>query len=563
MRLFVPLLGLYLFSSSLLALPCAGPFNDSPNDKIERECNELGQVIHLKRFLVSNGLLSLEEWFEQDRVVEAKYYRDGEPFTLSRFHYPSPLATYFIRTDYILPQMLISNRETIEKLNGENYTLSRLFVDESYLPTHEVFYNREGQLLKRNILNSKGEMEKMVLFHYDNIDDKKPQSFVVQDAKGRQIAIYDRHHAFDFDEVYQSFSESERERRRSHFEEHDRIVVSVVDSGVDIFHPDLAYKMYVNSEDPVDGVDNDGNGLIDDWMGWAEPDKIGLPHESITPNEKGVPNSHGTHVASILSRDLEGIAILPFVGDYGEASFMNKMSEEFGPKKVQFANMSFSFPHYRTQLIEKSTIQALQNLIANNSQTLFVVAAGNDGKELSSSVFQARFPAVLTYDHVFTIGAIDNDVLKEKDMPHYQMADYSNYSDVAVDILAPGTKVNGASLGGGDIRHTGTSMATPYALREALALKLKYPELTGVEIKHLMMRSAYIPDLANPFPVRSGGMIFPRRAMETARVYLDKKISIDEAAIKVRSNNEFILSGERIDEEYLNQLRELWQKRGI
>lgn len=546
-----------------LALPCIETFDDPEYLEVIRQCNGLGEIEYTMTRFKETGLVSLEQWYTSGRLSESKHYRDGEAITLSRFSYPSNLATYFIRHDYQLPEQRLIGKETIDSSSGEIISLSRLFFADNGTPSYEVFYNQQQQILKRNLLDQSGKIEKMVIFRYVDSESAKPYAFRIFDKNNKLLSEYDRTRQFDFDRVYQSLSDEQREIKRKHWLSSERIPVAVVDSGVDIFHPLLAYKMFTNGEDLFDGEDNDGNGLIDDYMGWAEPDKVGLPHESISPNEKGVPTSHGTHVASILSRDLEGIAILPFVGDYGESFFLDLMNGEFKEKRVQFANMSFSFPHYRTQQIDRKTINSLQRLIENNPQTLFFVASGNNGKELGNSVQQAMFPAVFPFDQVFTIGAIDTDSLDERKMPTYIMADYSNYSEMAVDILAPGTKVNGASLGGGMIRHTGTSMATPYALREALVLKQAYPHLTGLEIKEIMMRSAYIPDLSHPFPVRSGGMIFPRRALRVAELMEKQNLTILQATLAARLDGHFILPGEQADQAYLRQLQDFWLSRNM
>ena len=69
------------------------------------------------------------------------------------------------------------------------------------------------------------------------------------------------------------------------------LVVAVTDTGVDFGHPDLADQRWVNTLDPVNGVDDDGNGLLDDWSGWD------FVNDDNDPSDD---NRHGTHVSGTI-----------------------------------------------------------------------------------------------------------------------------------------------------------------------------------------------------------------------------------------------------------------------
>ena len=70
------------------------------------------------------------------------------------------------------------------------------------------------------------------------------------------------------------------------------IVVAVVDTGVDFSHPDLIDQRWVNALDPINGVDDDGNGLVDDWSGWDFVNGDNDPFDD---------NRHGTHVSGTIA----------------------------------------------------------------------------------------------------------------------------------------------------------------------------------------------------------------------------------------------------------------------
>lgn len=293
------------------------------------------------------------------------------------------------------------------------------------------------------------------------------------------------------------------------------VKIAIIDSGFDHQHPDLIDHILVNERDPIDGIDNDQDGLIDNYLGTFydengdlnftkfaagfdgmsdfsdsiyTPKQFGIPFETISLRRAGKIDSHGTHVASLALRDLEDTSFLPFAGDYGDAKYLELISSKLKAEKVDFVNMSFSFPHYATGDLPRKTLMNLQKLISDNPETVFFVAAGNDGKLFSGGRFNCLYPACYKMDNVVTIGAT-NDADWRTDN-NYEMADFSNYSDNYVDLFAPGTKVNGALLGGLEIRYSGTSMASPMALNIAAKLKELYPSKSALEIKKAMEQSA-------------------------------------------------------------------------
>jgi subtilisin family serine protease len=293
------------------------------------------------------------------------------------------------------------------------------------------------------------------------------------------------------------------------------VKIAIIDSGFDHQHEDLIDHILVNQEDPIDGVDNDGDGLIDNYLGsfydedgnlefsrfgtrfingsdWGgsqwSPVEYGIPFETISVRNSGVIDSHGTHVASLALRDLEDTSLIPFAGDYGDSKYLDKISNKLKNEKVDFVNMSFSFPHFATGDLPRATLMSLEKLIKNNPETVFFVAAGNDGREFTGGRFNCLYPACYKHENVVTVGSTDDSEWRNDEK--YKMADFSNYGESFVDVFAPGRKVNGALLGDMSVRYSGTSMASPMALNIASKLKELFPSKSAIEIKDAIFKGS-------------------------------------------------------------------------
>jgi len=563
-KLFLSLLALSSFSSN--AYVCGIDAQESENVIIKNICNSDGQRHTKFRILKDKNRVLTKVLFENDKKVKSFSYNSKNEITYER-NWEYLEDDHFILTAAIYPDKEIRSRGLYKVVNDSsvliaNYGLHRKHKTlDDYIVTHVDYLIDSNRNLVdyRLIVDEDGMTKKKVVFHYEN---KKPFSFDILDSNDVQIGGYDHRAPVNIEKTY--LNDPELEFKLDHFNDQGRVKVAIIDSGVDHLHKDLAYKLWNNPLDQIDNLDNDNNGLIDDAHGWMTPFNVGIPLETIGTTDGLIPNSHGTHVASIFSKDVDDIAIIPFVGQFGESYFLDIMTKEFKDKGIEFANMSFSFPHPRTQMVEKKTYRSLKKLINNNEQTLFFVASGNDGRTLGNTSLDCMYPVCYNYKNIITVGAIDTDDLIESEMPSYTVADYSNVSAIHVDILAPGSKVNGASLGGGYVRHTGTSMATPWALNVALKIKTKFRELSVKEVKEILMYSAYIPNIDEPFNVKSGGMIFPRRAMILASDYLNQKetgVSIKDLSLKVRVKTKMI--GESNSEDYMSKLNDLWTSRGL
>jgi|GEM_PF-2684196 len=267
------------------------------------------------------------------------------------------------------------------------------------------------------------------------------------------------------------------------------IVVAVIDTGIDFSQPDLGgdtrdnAMMWVNSGEDCpncrnDGIDNDGNGYVDDWRGWDWANDDNNPYDD---------NGHGTHVAGIIgARGDNGIGgagvnwevsflALKFLdaaggGAVGDAIAALEYAADMG---ITITNNSWGSLYYS---------QALYDAIAevDSRGVLVVAAAGNDGLNADAV---ASYPAAYDLPNIISVAASDSND---------HLASFSNYGPGAVDIAAPGVGIYSTwatNLGNPYRYANGTSMATPFVAGAAALITSRFPEASHLGLKALLLRS--------------------------------------------------------------------------
>lgn len=264
------------------------------------------------------------------------------------------------------------------------------------------------------------------------------------------------------------------------------VVVAVIDSGLDIDHPELKHSLWRNpNEIPDDGIDNDNNGYIDDVHGWNLG--LGQNNGDIRPGTDSSYQGHGTHVAGIIAAALDdhgntGVAydakiMVLRLGDATDrGSFSNAGSLVEGiyyavDHGANIINLSLGWtdsPELQTAL----AYAAQYNVIT-------VAAAGNSGNQALPVV-----PARYADRWGVSVGASDRN------------GNLARFSNRAGDdpklchVLAPGQRIYSTQPGGDYRKRSGTSMATPFVSGVIALMLSANPDLSVQQIRDTLMATA-------------------------------------------------------------------------
>jgi subtilisin family serine protease len=274
------------------------------------------------------------------------------------------------------------------------------------------------------------------------------------------------------------------------------VVVGIIDEGVMTTHPDTQANIWVNPfEIPGNGIDDDGNGRIDDIHGW---DFVSNDNSTFD----GAGDDHGTHVSGTIGAVRNnGIGV---AGICGQVKMVN--AKFLGPKGGSTADAILAVD-YMTDLKTRHGVnlvatnnswggggfsQALKDAIDRQGAAgiLFIAAAGN-GNLLGigqNTDNKPAYPASYTSENIISVASITKKGAK---------SGFSNYGLTSVDIGAPGSsiwstvpKMENGVLTASYAAYDGTSMATPHVTGAVAFYASRHPGATAAQIKAAVLGSA-------------------------------------------------------------------------
>ena len=265
------------------------------------------------------------------------------------------------------------------------------------------------------------------------------------------------------------------------------IVVAVIDTGIDVDHPDLKDNLWKNMKE-INGkpnFDDDGNGYKDDFYGW----------NFVSNNNNLADNhGHGTHIAGIIGAvggngiGISGVAprvsLMTLKYYDPKAPGRNNLMNTVRALKYAIDN-KVDIINYSGGGLEKSPAEEKLIAEARRKGILVVAAAGN---EKSNSDIHGYYPADYEFDNIISVTALDQS---------QNILPTSNYGTISVDIAAPGNNIYSTLPGGGYGYMTGTSQATAFVSGVAVLLKSRFSDFDAQKIiKHILENGQFDSKLA-------------------------------------------------------------------
>jgi subtilisin family serine protease len=270
------------------------------------------------------------------------------------------------------------------------------------------------------------------------------------------------------------------------------VYVGVIDEGIQFEHPDLKANVWTNLFDVADGVDNDGNGYVDDVHGW---DFDGRDNSIYDGGTRGNLDNHGTHVAGTIGAESNGSGVV------GMNWNVTLISAKFLGRRGGTTANAIKAVDYITDLKTRHGLnivatnnswggggfsQGLSDAIgrANSANILFIAAAGNSGTNNDAT---ASYPANYQLPNVIAVAAIDRDG---------KLASFSQYGATKVHLGAPGVSVFSTTAYNTYSSYSGTSMATPHVTGAAALYASTHPGAAAAAIKtHILSSAVQTPSL--------------------------------------------------------------------
>jgi subtilisin-like proprotein convertase family protein len=295
-------------------------------------------------------------------------------------------------------------------------------------------------------------------------------------------------------------------------------IVAIIDTGIDLTHPDLITNLWVNpGEIAGDGIDNDGNGFVDDINGFDFGELDGSPqdvagHGTAVAGVVGAQGNNGIGVTGVnWEVSLMGMKIADAQGRLSTAAIVGAhdyltMMRGRGFNIVVSNNSygAFAPEFYLDTEGSQAERAAIERWLASGG--IFVAAAGNSGTDNDSEL--SNYPASYNIPGVISVAASDN---------RDGIAGFSAFGAETVDLAAPGVAVLTTFVGGTYGFINGTSFSAPTVAGAVALLKTIKPNASAVEVREALINSAdQLPAFQGR--TRSGGRLNLARAIEIINI---------------------------------------------
>ncbi len=261
------------------------------------------------------------------------------------------------------------------------------------------------------------------------------------------------------------------------------IVIAIVDSGIEYDHPDLKDNIYLNHSDPINGLDDDEDGYVDNYYGWdftGETKDGFIEDNDPRPSLSNPAANHGTAVAGCASASTDNGVGIAGVGFKAKLMAL-KHSTTDGETSVfrayegiiyaanhgaDIINCSWGGPDY------SRIAQDIITYAVIDQNSLIIAAAGN------SNTNKPHYPS--GFDNVISVASTtDAD----------RRSSFSNYG-TTVDIAAPGSGIYTTDFGRAYVSIQGTSFSCPIVSGAAALVKATYPSMSAVQIGEILRATA-------------------------------------------------------------------------
>jgi hypothetical protein len=257
------------------------------------------------------------------------------------------------------------------------------------------------------------------------------------------------------------------------------IPVAMVDAGVNYLLPEIDQRLA-----------RDENGEI---LGYDYWDMDRRPFDANPARSPFFPQRHGTTTAALLVREAPMARLVPYRYPRPNMSRMTELIRDAAAKGIVVVNMSMGSN-------KRDDWGAFAAAARAHSQMLFVVSAGNDGRDIDA---QPVYPAALQLENVITVTSSETTGA---------LARGSNWGRRSVDLLVPGERLTVTNFNGRQALASGSSYAAVRIAALAVRLLVEHPEWRGTDVRTAILARAMPPYLDGLSPVAHGFIPDPASA---------------------------------------------------